>query len=123
MHTEFRLDQRTIGTVFRNIFAAHITACGIQELSPTSLAAQYAERDYATRVHIWVSIKQPAKTEQDKALRNKLRDLISTAVLELNNNSVRFQAHVRWPTLILLVLGSATHCSPGNRGRHTTAAI
>ena len=94
MHTEFRLDQRIIQTVFRNIFAAHITACGIQELSPTSLAAQYAERDYATRVHIWVSIKQPAKTEQDKALRNKLRDLISTAVLELNNNPVRFQARV-----------------------------
>jgi hypothetical protein len=114
MHTEFRLDQRTIETVFRNLFAAHITACGLQELHATSLRAQYAEIDYATRAHIWASIKQPARTEQEKASRNKIRDLISDAVLEvshrnLNNNSVRFQARVRWPKLILLVLGSATH--------------
>ena len=87
MHTEFRLDQKTIEAAFRNLFVAQITACGLQELPATSLRSQYAEIDYISRAHVWSAIKEPARTEEEKATRNRIRDLISNAVLDVSHSS------------------------------------
>ena len=124
MHTEFRLDQKTIEAAFRNLFAAQITACGLQELPATSLRSQYAEIDYVSRAHIWSPIKKPAKTEEEKALRNSIRDEISNAVLEVshsssNNHSVSLHIHAltveanilcaRLSNVLMIVISSQRH--------------
>jgi hypothetical protein len=69
------------------VFSEHIAACGLAELPPTSLRAQYAERNYASRAHNWMSVLRPPQTSREMDIWRDIRDRIADSVLHVNSNA------------------------------------
>lgn len=86
MHKDFELPQPTIEAVFHHMFSEHIAACGLAELPPTSLRAQYAEKNYASRAHIWKSILRSPQTPRETDFWRDIRDRVADAIIQVNSN-------------------------------------
>ena len=102
MHTDFELPQPTIESVFRRMFSESIAACGLADLPPSSLRAQYNERNYASRVHIWTTILRPSHTPQETEVRREIRDRIADTILQVDGNANREQLSVSAEHLLIV---------------------
>jgi hypothetical protein len=86
MHAEFQPPQATIETVFRHIFYDNIRSCGLSELRPGCLRAQYKEREYGSKSHLWAVTLDGPKSACEMAMKSEVRDLIADAVRTVDSS-------------------------------------
>ena len=86
MHTEFELAQEAIEAAFRHMHDDYIRSCGLSDLHSGCLRAQYRERGYASKSHLWTMTFGPPETAHDIAMRIEIRDHVADAIRAVNSS-------------------------------------